>query len=159
MQLVVGLFVGFVATMAVAMLLLRGDVPPLTAEAFDQAVRTWERHRPASYDMDLVLAGDQTGTVHVEVRDGRLAAMTRDGVAPRQRRTWDAWSVEGQFDIIGADLAAATRAAGGDAASGGQLVLRARFDPHYGYPAAYERIVLFRGNRVRWDVVRFAPVE
>ena len=33
-----------------------------------------------------MLEGQRPGPVHVEVRDGEVTHMTRDGVEPRQRR-------------------------------------------------------------------------
>ena len=52
----------------------------------------------ASYNIDLKLGGKTPGTVHVEVRNHEVTAMTRDGVTPSQRRTWDYWSVPEQFE-------------------------------------------------------------
>ena len=39
-------------------------------------------HGPADYDLDLELTGNRPGKIHVEVRDGEVVHMTRDGVEP-----------------------------------------------------------------------------
>ena len=38
------------------------------------------------------------------MRDGQVTHMTRDGVEPRQKRTWDCGRVPGQFDTIEQEL-------------------------------------------------------
>jgi hypothetical protein len=75
-----------------------------------------------------------------------------DGVAPRQRRTWDYWSVPGLFDIIEADL---TRA--GESPPG-SVRLFAEFDPKYGYPSRYRRSESSAMRDAEWTVTRFEVI-
>ena len=124
------------------------SLPPLTRDDFEAAGRRWQQHGPANYDVDLVLHGDQQGTVHVEVRRGEVTQMLRDGVAPKRRGAWDYWSVPGQLDVIEVDLDTAQRGAD-------QLVLRAVFDPELGYPSRYQRIDLVSRHEAGWEVRRF----
>jgi hypothetical protein len=144
---------------AAALLWLRREaLPRLTRADFDAAEALWRKNGPRSYDLDVVVSGNQPGRIHVEVRDGRPTAMTRNGVTPGQRRTWYPWTVPGQFDTIRFELDAATDPQGSfGGVPGGQLVLRARFDPRDGRPLRYERIVLGRQMDAAWEVVRFEP--
>lgn len=136
----------------------RDKTPYLTRESFDAAVARWREHGPADYDLDLVVQGNQPGKIHVEVRGGEVTAMTRDGISPSQRRTWDYWTVPGQFDMMQIELDSQSdprsRFAG---ASGSQLVLWADFDPVYGYPWLYRRVVLDSRQDMQWQVTRFEP--
>ena len=158
-SLVLGMVLGAAATIAVALavavLMLRGSTPPLTRGSFDAALARWGENGPASYDLDLVQSAGQSGVIHVEVRDGAVTAMTRDGVAPKQRRTWDYWSVPGLSQIIRDDLDKAHPPRKNETPA--NLVLRAAFDPQYGYPQRYERIDLTARHETRWDVTRFTP--
>lgn len=146
---------------AVVLLLarFRDPLPPLELADLEAAEARWRAEGPADYDLDLKLGGARPGSVHVEVRGGRVTAMTRDGRTPSQRRTWDVWSVEGQFDTLYRELELAdapAREMQVDAAT--RLVLRAQFDPRLGYPRRYRRIVLGEGPEVYWEVTRFRPL-
>jgi len=153
-----GIFAGgavaVLATLIVAVLWLRNPTPLLTQAAFDAALARWEAHGPESYDLDLVISGRQAGSVHVEVRDGEVTRMTRDGRSPSQRRTWDFWSVPSLFEMIRTDMESAANAdrPGGD---GQRLSLRAVFDPQLGYPRVYQRHALGIQQAVEWRVTRF----
>ena len=124
------------------------SLPALTRADFDAAGRRWQQRAPADYDVDLILHGDQQGTVHVEVRKGEVTQMLRDGVAPKRRGSWDYWSVPGQLDVIEVDLDTADRGAA-------QLVLRAVFDAELGYAKRYQRIDLVSRHEAGWEVRRF----
>ncbi len=85
--------------------------------------------------------------------------MMRDGVEPKQKRTWYYWSVPGQLDTIEQELEMAQDPAnsyGTPSASG--TVLWAEFDPKYGYPRKFDRIVLGADQEVHWRVTRFEPI-
>jgi hypothetical protein len=132
---------------------------PLTSETLAAAEMRWREHGPKSYTLDLKLGGVRPGNVHLEVRDGQVADMTRDGVTPSQRRTWDAWTVDSQFDMIETELAGAAhpeRAFG--APPDARVVQRADFDPQLGYPRKYERFVLGTALEISWETVDFRPL-
>ena len=84
--LIYGMFLGL-AICTVAMVgyvfFTRESRTPLTRADYDAAVERWEKHGPADYDLDIELAGNRPGKVHVEVRAGDVVYMTRDGVEPR----------------------------------------------------------------------------
>lgn len=161
--LALGCLLGSVAALVGLLLLIallgRDPLPRLTRESLDAAVARWQTAGPANYDVDLMLSGAQTGNLHIEVRDGEVTAMTRDGRATVERRTWDFWSVPNQMAMMEEDLSAAEsdpqRAFG--VADRGQVVLQAEFDPQLGYPRRYRRQVLGTSNTIEWRVTQFAP--
>lgn len=131
-------------------------LPELTVEKLAAAEKLWETSGPKSYNLDLTIEGAQPGVVHVEVRDGVTTAMQRDGLAPQQRRVWDVWAVPGMFETIERELQLAEDPQHEmDAGAGASVDLRAEFDPTYGYPARFHRIVFGGGPEVYWKVTSF----
>ena len=156
---IIGAIVAAIIAGVVLVVTLRDNTPLLTRAAYDDARRRWESNGPPSYNLDLQLTGREPGAIHVEVRSGEVTAMTRDGVAPQQRRTWEYWSVDSQFDLIEQELDKATDPAKGfDAPPGSRVVQRAVFDPRYGYPTQYHRTVMGTPLEIRWEITRFEPV-
>lgn len=156
-RLVLGLIGGVVAGLAILVGLLfamrPAPLPTLTAETLEAARQKWAQAGPANYDLELKIAGRQPGVVEVQVRDGQVTQMKRDGVEPAERRTWAYWSVPAQFDTLEEELNNVHKAASGY--EGARL--EAQFDPHYGYPARYRRIVTSNDLSMSWEVTRFAP--
>jgi hypothetical protein len=135
-------------------------LPTLDEAALDRAETLWDEEGPASYDLDLMIRGERPGPVHIEVRSGEVTAMTRDGVAPRQRRTWEYWTVPSQFDMMRRDLVGALDPAEGfNVPPDARVIMRARFDPQYGYPAHYQRSIPGTHNEVEWEITRFEVVS
>jgi Family of unknown function (DUF6174) len=161
--IVLGMGLGLVVALVVFFAIRRsaaGGPPRLTGEDYDSAVRRWDERGPASYDVDLELGGNRPGKIHVEVRGGEVTHMTRDGVEPKQKRTWDYWSVPGQLETIGQELEMARDPAGSFKAPGAsQVVMWAEFDPELGYPRQYDRVVLGADFEVHWKITRFDIVE
>ena len=150
-----GLAAAVVVVVVVALAMRRGR-PPLTDDVYQAAVARWEEHGPANYRIDLELAGNRPGKIHVEVRGGEVVRMTRDGVEPQQKRTWDYWSVPGQLETIGQELEMARDpAASFQSKNVTRMVMWAEFDPRYGYPLVYDRVVLGGDFEVHWRVTRF----
>lgn len=150
---------GLVAIVALV-LIFRDPIPQLTRAEFDAAEQRWEKNGPASYNLDLAITGKRPGKVHIEVRNGEITHMLRDGVKPRQQRTWYYWSVPGQLETIDLELEkAADPAAGFHAPAGSHVIQRAAFDPHYGYPLRYSRDVMGTDMEVSWETTKFQPVE
>ncbi len=134
----------------------RSGAKQLTQADYEGALARWEKNGPASYNLDLELSGNRPGVIHVEVRDGQATRMTRDGVEPRQKRTWDYWTVPGQFDTIGEELEMARDPAKSYAVPGAsRVVLWAEFDERYGFPKRFDRVVLGADLEVHWKVTRF----
>lgn len=138
----------------------RSSTPRLTEAAFDAATQRWDKRGPASYDLDIELTGNRPGKIHVEVRDGQVTRMTRDGVQPAQERTWFYWSVPGMFDTIAEELEMARDpAAAFKSPAATQMVIWAEFDPQFGYPKKYDRSVLGTNYEIHWQVTRFEPLS
>lgn len=132
-------------------------IPDLTEARLLAAQHLWKQKGPASYDMDLRIRGAQPGSVHIEVREGQVTAMTRDGRSPPQR-TWDVWSVPGQFDTLERELELAEDPQHEmQAAPGIQLRLRCEFDSQDGFPRQYHRFTTGGAPEVYWRVTRFVP--
>lgn len=145
------------ASLAMEMLVVE-RLPQLTIEKLEAAEKLWQTKGPPSYDLDLVIEGAQPGIVHVEVRDGVTTAMQRDGRTPSQPRVWDVWTVPGTFDTIAREFQLAEDPQHEmQAAAGARVELRARFDPTFGYPARFHRIVFGGGPEVFWKVTSFQP--
>jgi hypothetical protein len=158
--LMVGLVIALVISVLVAVVRHRAAPQPLTQEAYEAAVRRWEQYGPPNYDLDLELTEKRVGAVHVEVRDGEVVRMTRDGVQPSQKRTWDVWSVPGQLETIGQELEMAQRPAESFGVRGAtQVVMWADFDARYGYPRQYDRVVLGADVEVHWKITRFDVIS
>jgi len=135
-------------------------LPELTPERLSAAEQLWAENGPASYDLDLVIEGRQPGVVHVEVRQGVTTAMQRDGRTPSQSRVWDEWTVPGIFNTIERELELAAdpvNEMSSNANPNTRLDLRAAFDPEFGFPSRFHRIVFGGGPEVYWHVTHFQP--
>lgn len=139
---------------------LRQPAEPLTAERLARARELWTSGGPATYSLELELAGAVRDRRRIEVRDGAVVGMTTDGVeVPRQ--AWAYWTVDGLFDFLETELGNARspqRAYG--VADPKLVVLRARFDPELGYPEYFLRHVMGTAGGRRdtaWTVVAFEP--
>src|SRR5262249_49347671 len=134
----------------------RGQVPRLNEAEYEAAVKRWEAKGPADYNLDIELGGQRPGKIHVEVRDGQATHMIRDGVEPKQKRTWDYWTVPGMLDTIGQEIETARDpAAAFKSVSRPQVVMWAEFDAQLGYPRQFDRAVLGSDFEVHWKVTNF----
>jgi hypothetical protein len=163
-QRVLGIVLAGGATVLVLLLtcylLLASDLQPLTPEALTTAERLWQAAAVESYDIDIEISGRQPGRVHLECRHSEVTAMTRDGRAPSQRRTWDAWTVDHQLATIRDELnKVADPARGFGAPPESRVVQLVRFDPQYGFPLEYRRAILGTELDVAWRTVRFTPIN
>jgi hypothetical protein len=138
----------------------RGErVPEITVESLDAAEQLWKERGPASYRMSIAVGGRQPGPVEIEVHDGRVTHMTRNGVTPSQERTWEYWTAPAQFETIREDFESARREGGFGAPPGTKTILRADFDPQFGYPRRYQRMVLGTDLNLDWTVTAFEALD
>jgi hypothetical protein len=148
--------VGVAAVVLAMEVFIAERIPELTAERLAAARELWQRKGPANYDLDLQILGERPGPVHVEVRDGEIVAMTRDGSSPA-KRVWEYWAVPGQFETLERELVmAADPIHEAGAKAGAEWRLRCEFDAEYGYPRRFQRTVLGGGPDVYWRVTHFA---
>lgn len=149
-----------VAALASLLLATRNRTPPLTDETLQAAIARWDGRGLQNYDLDIELSGSRPGTIHAEVRDNHVTLMTRDGVKPRQKRTWAVWSVPGMFDTLQQELDNARRPADAfQSKEASQMVMWAEFDREWGYPRQFDRVVLGADFEVHWTVTRFVPLD
>ncbi len=154
--------VGVAALLVIGLLtvlrfLIGENLPELTADSLDVAMTTWRQKGPASYDIDLEIAGRQPGVVHVEVRDGTVTVANRDG-RPTPERTWDEWSVPGQFDTLERELELAADPQGEmSAPRGARIWLRGEFDPEFGFPRSFHRYASGGAIEMSWRTTSFTP--
>ena len=139
--------------------LQREMAPELTEDFLVTAEERWKADGPGSYDMEIEIGGDRAGVVRIEVRDGEVTSMERDGKTP-PLRTWDVWSVPGLFDVLYRELELAADPVGEiQASKDTHWSLVAEFDRQFGYPQRYRRIVMGTGPDISWEVRKFNPVE
>jgi hypothetical protein len=135
------------------------SLPPLERADFDAARQRWSQAAPTDYDLEVVVEGRQPATYRVEVRGGEVQVALRNGLPLTQPRTMGTWSVPGMFGTIEIDLENVERSAeDASPTPDAKLLLRARFDGQYGYPARYHRIELVRHGvnpEVSWTVTKF----
>jgi Family of unknown function (DUF6174) len=132
-------------------------IPELTGTDLEAAQELWDRAGPEGYEMDLEILRGRPGTVHIEVHNEEITAMTRDGLTPAQH-TWRYWSVPGLFETLERELEMAedpVHEVG--AAAGTRWHLRCEFDPAYGFPRRFHRYVSGGGQEVYWRVTSFVP--
>jgi hypothetical protein len=156
---VVVVIVGAIMAAAFALeLFVVERLPDLTLDKLDAAEMLWEAKGPKSYVADFEIEGAQPGVVHVEVRDGEVVAMTRNGIEPRQARTWVYWSIPERFAEMERELdLAADPENEMSATADTRIQLRAEFDPTFGYPSRFHRVVFGGGPEVYWRVTAFEP--
>ncbi len=155
--LLIGGGVGLLGAAAVAIWLLRDPIPPLSREAYSAAVARWNAKSVHSYDMQAVFSGGQPGEYDVEVRDGKVTRLVRDGEPlPDRGVARKYWTIPGMFEILEMDLARLEQSA--QNAAGAELRISAEFDEDWGYPRRYRQIQL-EGKQVtsEWQITRFSP--
>jgi hypothetical protein len=153
--IVTGLALGAIVALFVA---LREPGESLTREGLDAARQRWEAAGPTSYEME-VTTGGATGTRQsLVVRDGEVVSMTAGG-AEASRSAWEYWTVDGLFGFLETELANAEAPHQAYGVGRGEVVLRVRFHPQWGYPEFFLRHVMGRKLSVEWRVTGFQPFE
>lgn len=155
---ILAMAVALAGGLLVGLLVLRSSAPPaLSAESLAAARARWEAEGPASYTLELQMAGSLEDRRLIEVRDDRVVAM-RIGERDASPESWEYWSVDGLFDFLEQELAnAANPPAELGVTDPSQIVLRARFDRRWGIPTHFLRHLLGRQQSIEWMVVRFEP--
>ena len=129
-----------VAAVILSVPYLPGRTEPVTLERLDAARAMWQQANISSYDMDLETSGAQTGRYHVEVRNGQLSLITRNG-QPADPAAGEYWTVEGLFRVIEEELDAAEQPKSEAFGPQSQVWLRMRCDAKLGYPVRFVRQV------------------
>lgn len=154
--LLVGIFVGVVATLFYLRRRIADPLPEMKPADFYAAREKWEQNEPPNYDIEVEVTGTQGATYRVQVRDGRAIAAWRNDKPLLQERTFSTWSVRGMFGTIARDIDRVERLAAGKAEPNTpRLTLRGEFDAQTGYPRRYRRIEWGSPVEVSWKVIRF----
>lgn len=152
---IVGIGFAVLVALVATIIARRSAAPVLNEEELQRAERLWRAQGPSDYDMHVRVTGRQPSEFRVEVRRGKPVLLTRNG-NPTPQRMWDVWTVEGLFDTIHQEIDLARDPAGPfGSAPGSQVIERAAFDEHFGYPRRYHRIVMGTPLEVAWEVVEF----
>ncbi len=162
---VLGAVLGSVLSGVVWVLATRNPLPELTPSQLEQARRRWQQHGPASYQMTISLEPPPGGNtpesgrrIRVRVTGHQAVSVTQHPGGELPRRSWDYWTVPGLFDVLQRELENRQHPQRAFGVSDPRMVvLRCRFDPQYGYPRQYQRVVRGRGLQSRWEVVEFRP--
>lgn len=137
-----------------AMVMMRAGRLPLMSRAdFDAGKGVWQESKPSSYKITVEVKGMQPGVYDVVVENGIASSARFDGRDLTRQRTFGTWSVTGMFDTLARDLETNDKH--------DYLMLRAEFDPQYGYPTRYERIEMRTGvhDALQWEVTSFEATE
>lgn len=118
-----------------ALLYLRVPTVPLTQEALNRARQRWNDAGIRSYRATYRMHGS---LYEVEVRDGFVASITVNGQTPSIAQP-GAYSVEGLFDTLQAEIENINDASNPLGTPAGNVVARVRFDARQGYPQRYIR--------------------
>lgn len=127
---------------------------PLTQERLEKARALWKQRGPKAYAIEI----DVRGARHrIEVQDGAVVTMTTDG-NPVRADAREYWSVDGMFRFLSEEISNLQRVeAAYGVSDADDVVLRAKFDPAYGYPSRFLRHVLGQDRSVEWNVRSFEP--
>ena len=148
---------GGAAVALLVALLLAGCGPApesLTPERLAEARDRWEAADVDTYELELEMRGAINERRVVDVEAGIVIDMTAGG-APAARSAWDAWSVEGLFDLLERELAnadASLETYGVEEPS--SIELEATFCPDLGHPLYFRRLVPGATLPIEWEVVR-----
>jgi len=132
-------------------------LPEIDENDWIAAQRRWQSAEVRSYDMTVVLGGRQTGTLKTSVRDGAVTRITRNDVPMKEERTWRPWTVPGLFDTLETDFDNAAHRAEKFGNADVHIVMRAEFDPQYGFPRRYLHQVFGQFQDLTWEVTEFIP--
>jgi hypothetical protein len=118
----------------------------LTPEQLHAAEERWREHGPRNYDMDYTFKrGDATDTFQVQVRAGKVVALTQNA-RPLEERLYHYYDMPGLFGLIEDFLDQ-------DRQPGRQPVFAtATFDPMDGHLQRYVRSVMSSQERQEIDV-------
>ncbi len=157
--LAAGVLLSAVVWIVILVRMTRDGLPLMDAADFAAAKERWREHKAPSYDLDLAVHVMLEGKVHVEVRQGAVTAMTRNGMATPEF-SWSYWSVDGLLTVIGEDVRANEKAIdenGGNALTA-PIVQQAKFDPTIGIPLRYLRS---QGTSAPagWEITSFQPID
>src|SRR5262249_39258475 len=135
-------------------------LPALTPEVLQDAEQKWIAHKPISYRLVLEMSGDrvETGRFEVEVRNGRIVSLKRNGLVVRDTAD-DNYTMEGLFHMLDQELSLAEKPATVGAPPGYTVYTTAKFDETTGRLIRYRRIVGGTSNSIEVNVAEFSDTS
>ncbi len=147
--------VAFVVGLIGAILHVREPMSPLTRPALHAARQRWQAAEIKTYHVRFLMHGT---LYDVQVSDGIVHALTIDGRTP-QASAWKAYSVNGLFDTLEAELDNLDDPQGPFAGRVASVLMRVRFHSKYGYPERYLRSAGGYGRDATIEVLEFTPLD
>jgi hypothetical protein len=132
-------------------------LPQISAADLAAAQARWQAAEVRDYDLTVVLAGRKSEEIKTTVRGGEPTAVTRNGLPLKDERTMRPWTVPGLLETIETDLDNAAHPAEKFGSADVRVVLRAEFDPTYGFPRRYLQQIYGRLDDLSWTVTEFTP--
>ncbi|MCA9177822.1 MAG: hypothetical protein KDB14_25320 [Planctomycetales bacterium] len=126
--------------------------------AVTAAMEKWSQQRPDRYELEFELTGRMQASYRMIVDDGQVESAWRDG-QPLQRLP-RAWTVDGMFDTLLADLDMLERAGRREPGARFLRMLGVLDDPT-GIPRRYLRVEMVeRGANPEsgWNILRLTPL-
>jgi hypothetical protein len=118
----------------------------LTPERLQAAEQRWRQHGPPNYHMEYTFKrGESADTFHVQVLDGKVVSLTRNG-EPLEERLYHYYDMPGLFGII-EDFLDQDRQPGRP-----RVFATATFDPVDGHLQRYVRSLMSSQERQEIDV-------
>ena len=148
----VALLAGVALAAIVIFVFFRDTTPTVTRPILAEAVARWQQAAPANYDLHVSTSRDDH--FEIEVRDGQVTAMKRNGNQYPEDRLTDTWLVESQFEYIQNDLNMADIPENHDA-----VRLIGVFDADFGFPSRYRCTTSTDRPETGWEVTHFRIVK
>lgn len=132
-------------------------LPTVTPETLSDAERKWNVHKPDSYRLVIEMSGDrvETGRFEVEVRQGEVVSLRRNGLIIRPSAGQD-YTMDGLFHMLAQELGLAEKPATLGAPPGYSVYITAKFDDTTGRLMRYRRIVGGTSNSIDVTVLEYA---
>lgn len=137
-----GLTAALLVTVLAVWLARREPLEELTPASLAAARQRWLQADVDSYHLELEVVPPglkSPNQIVLEVRGGRVTAMTVNGQPSGSDP--GAYTVDGLFDVLSEELAVSADEANAFGSTSGRNFLRVRFDPQYGLPRRYLRVV------------------
>ncbi len=145
----------FVVGASGAIVYFREPTEVLTAEGLAAARTRWRNAVVGAYELQYRMHGSQ---YHLRVRQGRVEELTVNGALPTSA-DWNAYSVEGLFDTLAAELDNLADPAGPFAGRTQTVFMRVRFHRELGYVERYLRSAAGFGRGATLESVRLRRIE
>jgi hypothetical protein len=133
---------------------------PLTEQRVSSARKQWAALGLRNYRVRLTIEGDriQEGDFEIDVRDGRIANLKRNGVPVESRDAF--YTVDGMFKFLMDELDMATNPAlYWQAPKGTRIHQRAAFHEQKGYVTRYIRAVVGTKHNISIKVSDLEPLS